>query len=291
MRFVKAAAVQMSCGRNVDENIKNAEKKVMEAAEKGANIILLPELFERQYFCQERRYDYYDYAAPVEENKAVMRMKKLAAELDAVILVSFYERDTNCLYNSEAVIDAGGELLGVYRKTHIPDDHYYQEKFYFKPGNTGFKVWHTKYADIGVGICWDQWFPETARCLALKGAELIFYPTAIGSEPILDCDSSGHWQRCMQGHAAANVVPVIAANRYGIERVEPSEENGGQSSSLCFYGTSFITDETGKIICEAPKNKDAVLVSEFDLDEIRKKRFDWGIFRDRRPKMYKDITE
>ena len=291
MRLVKAAAVQMSCGRNVDENIKSAEKKVMEAAEKGANIILLPELFERQYFCQERRYDYYDYAAPVEENKAVMRMKKLAAELDAVILVSFYERDTNCLYNSEAVIDAGGELLGVYRKTHIPDDHYYQEKFYFKPGNTGFKVWHTKYADIGVGICWDQWFPETARCLALKGAELIFYPTAIGSEPILDCDSSGHWQRCMQGHAAANIVPVIAANRYGIERVEPSEENGGQSSSLSFYGLSFIADETGKIICEAPKDKDAVLVSEFDLDEIRKKRFDWGIFRDRRPKMYKDITE
>lgn len=291
MRLVKAAAVQMSCGRNVDENIESAEKKVMEAAENGANIILLPELFERQYFCQERRYDYYDYAAPAEENKAVRRMRKLAAELDAVILVSFYERDTNCLYNSEAVIDAGGELLGVYRKTHIPDDHYYQEKFYFKPGNTGFKVWHTKYADIGVGICWDQWFPETARCLALKGAELIFYPTAIGSEPILDCDSSGHWQRCMQGHAAANIVPVIAANRYGIERVEPSEENGGQSSSLSFYGSSFIADETGKIICEAPKDKDAVLVSEFDLDEIRKKRFDWGIFRDRRPKMYKDITE
>ncbi len=290
MRIVKTAAIQMSCTKTPQENIEHADKLVREAASKGADIILLPELFERQYFCQERRYDYYWFAKPTDENDAVIHFKKLAKELDAVILVSFYERDINCLYNSEAVIDADGNLLGVYRKTHIPDDHFYQEKFYFKPGDTGFKVWHTKYADIGVGICWDQWFPETARCLAVNGAELIFYPTAIGSEPILDCDSSGHWQRCMQGHAASNVVPVIAANRYGTETVEPSKENGGQSSSLRFYGSSFITDETGMKIAEAPKCGDCVLTAEFDLDEIRKSRDDWGLFRDRRPKMYSDIT-
>ena len=180
--------------------------------------------------------------------------------------------------------------MGVYRKTHIPDDHYYQEKFYFKPGETGFRVWHTRYADIGVGICWDQWFPESARCLALNGADFIFYPTAIGSEPILECDSAGHWQRCMQGHAAANITPVIAANRYGTETVEPCEENGGQTSELCFYGTSFITDETGEIVAQASRDADAILTWKFDIGAIRKNRLDWGLFRDRRCEMYKDIT-
>lgn len=290
MRMVKVAAVQMSCGKNVDTNIENADRLVRKAASEEANIILLPELFERQYFCQERRYEYYEYAESAEKNKAVIHFKKVAKELNVVIPVSFYERDINCLYNSEAVIDADGEVLGIYRKTHIPDDHYYQEKFYFKPGDTGFKVWHTKYADIGIGICWDQWFPETARSLVLNGAELIFYPTAIGSEPVLECDSLGHWQRCMQGHAAANVVPVIAANRYGTETVEAAKENGGQSSSLNFYGSSFITDETGEILSQAQKNGDCVLTAEFDLDEIRKNRDSWGLFRDRRPQMYKDIT-
>ncbi len=291
MRKVKAAAIQMSCLKDYNYNLKNAEKKVREAVQNGAEIILLPELFARQYFCQERRYDYYEYAEEADKALAVTHFMRVAKELDVVILVSFYERDINCLYNSEAIIDADGKLLGIYRKTHIPDDHYYQEKFYFKPGNTGFKVWHTKYADIGVGICWDQWFSETARCLAVNGAELIFYPTAIGSEPILGCDSSKHWQRCMQGHAAANIVPVIAANRYGTETVTPSEENGGQSSSLCFYGKSFITDESGDIIAEAPRDKDAVLIAEFDLDEIKKARDDWGIFRDRRPEMYSDMLK
>lgn len=289
MRKVNVAAIQMSCTRNVEENILTADRLVRKAAQQGANIILLPELFERQYFCQERNYDFYEYAQ--KDNTAVEHFKKVAEELGVVILVSFYERDVNCMYNSEAVIDADGKMLGVYRKTHIPDDHYYQEKFYFKPGDTGFKVWHTKFANIGVGICWDQWFPETARCLAINGAELIFYPTAIGSEPILDCDSTGHWQRCMQGHAAANVVPVIAANRFGTESVEPTEENGGQSSSLCFYGSSFIADETGEILQKAPREGECVLVEEFDLDEIRQKRDSWGLFRDRRPQMYKDITK
>ncbi len=288
--MVTVAAIQMKCTKSVDENIKNAEEKVRAAAKSGAQIILLPELFERQYFCQERRYEYFDYAKPTEENDAVRAFSKVAKELETVIIISFYERDKSCLYNSAAVIDADGTVLGVYRKTHIPDDHYYQEKFYFKPGDTGFRVWHTQYADIGVGICWDQWFPESARCLALNGADFIFYPTAIGSEPILECDSAGHWQRCMQGHAAANITPVIAANRYGTETVEPCEENGGQTSELCFYGTSFITDETGEIVAQASRDADAILTWKFDIGAIRKNRLDWGLFRDRRCEMYKDIT-
>ena len=291
MRKITVSAVQMQCSRDAAENIANAERLVRQAAAEDANVILLPELFERQYFCQERRYDYYAFAKPVQENDAVKRFSDVARELSAVIPVSFYERDGNRLFNSVAVIDADGEVLGVYRKTHIPDDHYYQEKFYFTPGDTGFRTWQTRFGCIGVGICWDQWFPETARCMAIDGAELLFYPTAIGSEPILDTDSSEHWQRVMQGHAAANVMPVIAANRYGLETVKPTQANGGQSSSLDFYGSSFITDETGAVIEKAGRTGDAVLIAEFDLDAVRKARFDWGLFRDRRPEAYKRITE
>ena len=184
-----------------------------------------------------------------------------------------------------------GELLGIYRKTHIPDDHYYQEKFYFIPGDTGFRTWKTKFGCIGVGICWDQWFPETARSLALNGAELLFYPTAIGSEPILQTDSMPHWTRTMQGHAAANITPVIAANRIGLEEVTPTEENGGQQSSLQFYGSSFITDETGGILAQASRNREEVLTQSFDLDRIAEERLEWGLFRDRRPDRYSIITE
>ncbi|MCR5279372.1 MAG: N-carbamoylputrescine amidase [Lachnospiraceae bacterium] len=291
MRKVTVSAIQMNCTGDVKENLEHAESLVRSAAEKGANIILLPELFERQYFCQERVYDYYSFAKPTEENDAVKHFTKVAAELGVVLPVSFYERDVNNLYNSIAIIDADGKLMGVYRKTHIPDDHYYQEKFYFTPGDTGFKTWNTRFGVIGVGICWDQWFPETARSFALNGAELLFYPTAIGSEPILDTDSSGHWQRTMQGHAAANVMPVIAANRYGVESVEPSEANAGQKSSLNFYGSSFIADGTGMIVESAGKEGDTVLLHEFDLDELKKARLDWGLFRDRRPEMYKAITK
>ena len=291
MRKVKVSAVQMKCTTNVQENIANAEKLVRQAKSEGANIVLLPELFERQYFCQERRYDYYNFAKPALENDAVLHFSKVAKELEIVMPVSFYERDGNRLFNSVAVIDADGEILGVYRKTHIPDDHYYQEKFYFIPGDTGFKTFKTKFGTIGIGICWDQWFPETARALALNGAELIFYPTAIGSEPILECDSMPHWRRCMQGHSAANVIPVIAANRIGREDVTPSEENGNQTSSLIFYGSSFITNETGEIIKSASRDEETVLTAEFDLDEIFKNRLGWGIFRDRRPDCYKVITE
>lgn len=286
MRKVKVAVIQMQCGKILQENLAKAEDMVRSAAHQGANIILLPELFEREYFCQQRRYDFYAYAKPLEENEAVQLGQRLAKELDVVLPISFYERKVNNLYNSIACIDADGSILGVYRKTHIPDDHYYQEKFYFTPGDTGFKTFSTKYGTIGIGICWDQWFPETARCMALQGAELLFYPTAIGSEPILNCDSMPHWRRCMQGHAATNLMPVIAANRIGRETVSPCEENGGQSSALQFYGSSFLTDETGELIATASKEKEEILVAEYDLDELLSKRLEWGLFRDRRPEYY-----
>ena len=287
---VKVAAIQMSCTRDVKENIAKAEELVRQAHEKGALIILLPELFERQYFCQERKYEYYSFAETLEENAAVKHFAKFAKKLEVVLPISFYERDVNRLYNTVAVIDADGSIMGVYRKTHIPDDHYYQEKFYFAPGDTGFKVWDTKYAKIGVGICWDQWFPETARIMSLMGAEILFYPTAIGSEPILECDSMEHWRRTMQGHAAANIVPVVAANRFGLEEVFPCEENGRQSSSLNFYGSSFISDELGEIKVSAGRTGDEVLISEIDLLSNAEERLNWGLFRDRRPKMYKKIS-
>ncbi|MBN2931635.1 MAG: N-carbamoylputrescine amidase [Catenibacterium mitsuokai] len=290
MRKVKVAALQFSCSKDVQENINKAEKMVREAADNGANIILLPELFERQYFCQEKRYDYYDYALPLEKNPAVNRFKEVAKELGVVIPVSFYERDIDRLFNTVAMIDADGSVLGIYRKTHIPDDHFYQEKFYFTPGDTGFKVFDTRFGCIGVGICWDQWFPETARCMAVQGAEMLLYPTAIGSEPILDVDSSGHWRRVMQGHAAANLMPVVAANRIGVETVEPCKENAGQSSSLDFYGCSFIADATGDIIASA-KQEETILYGEFDLDVLKEERLSWGLFRDRRPETYIVMTK
>ena len=290
MRNITVAAIQMQCSTVVEENLKKAEEMVRKAAGKGAQVILLPELFEREYFCQQKRYDFYEYALPVDENPAVQMGKRLARELDVVLPISFYERDGNVLYNSLAWIDADGELLGVYRKTHIPDDHFYQEKFYFTPGNTGCRVFDTKYGRLGAGICWDQWFPETARALALKGAEVIFYPTAIGSEPILDTDSMPHWRRCMQGHAGANLVPVVASNRIGREDVEPCEANAGQKSALVFYGSSFIADETGELVQSASRDKEEILVQIFDLDQVRENRLSWGIFRDRRPEMYEDIV-
>lgn len=287
MRNVCVGAVQMRCSKDTAANIEKADSLVREAAAGGAQIILLPELFENLYFCQERNYDYYSLATTPDENPAVVHFKKVAEELRVVLPVSFYEKAGNTAFNSIAIIDADGSILGVYRKTHIPDDHYYQEKFYFSPGDTGFKVWDTAYARIGVGICWDQWFPESARCMALDGAELLFYPTAIGSEPILDCDSMPHWRRVMQGSSAANIMPLIAANRIGTETVKPSEANGGQSSSLRFYGSSFITDETGGVVESIDiRTKEGVIVHTFDLDAIREMRLSWGVFRDRRPEMY-----
>ncbi len=282
MRKVTVAATQMSCTWDRDENIRRAEKLVREAAAKGAQIILLQELFETPYFCQKEILDYYRLAMGVEDNAAVNHFKRMAKELGVVIPISFYERKNNARYNSVAVIDADGEVLGVYRKTHIPDGPGYEEKFYFNPGDTGFKVWNTKFGKIGVGICWDQWFPEAARCMALMGAEILFYPTAIGSEPEdAGMDSKDHWQLCMQGHAAANIMPVVASNRIGHESVDGSD--------ISFYGSSFITSQTGEKVAEADRSSETVLTAEFDLDEIELHRASWGVFRDRRPEMYKPI--
>lgn len=291
MRKVTVAAVQMRCYPEVEKSLAAAEKMVRQAAAKGADIILLPELFAREYFCQQRRYDFYNYAMPTEQDPAVQMGMRLAKELQVVLPISFYERDLNRLYNSIACIDADGTILGVYRKTHIPDDHFYQEKFYFSPGDSGFRVFNTKYGVIGIGICWDQWFPETARCLALQGAEILFYPTAIGSEPILECDSMPHWRRVMQGHAAANLMPVVAANRIGLEEVTPCEANNNQSSALNFYGSSFIADGTGEILASASRDKEEILLQEFDLAMLAQDRLSWGLFRDRRPECYKKIAE
>ena len=285
MSKVTVAAIQMTYG------LETAVQKVEEAAAQGAQIILLPELFENWYFCQEKNYENYHLATTLDENPAVNELKKIARDFRVVLPVSYYERVGNTTFNTVAVIDADGSVLGQYRKTHIPDDHFYQEKFYFTPGDTGFRVWDTAYARIGVGICWDQWFPETARCLALAGADVVLYPTAIGSEPILDVDSAGHWQRTMQGHAAANVIPVAAANRYGTEVVVPCRENGGQHSALRFYGTSFLTDETGAVVAQAGRDQDEVLTASYDFAAIRQARMEWGLFRDRRPACYGAICD
>lgn len=289
MRKLTVAAVQMSCSVNPEESIKKAEDLVMEAVNKGAKLILLPELFERQYFCQERRYDYYEFAKPVMENEAVKHFIDVSRKTGTVLPISIYEKDGNVLYNTVAMLDSGN-FLGIYRKTHIPDDHFYQEKFYFTPGNTGFKVFDTTVGRVGVGICWDQWFPETARSLAVNGAEIILYPTAIGSEPVLNTDSCGHWRRTMQGHSAANIIPVAAANRIGTENVTPCEANNNQTSSLTFYGSSFITDMTGELVESADRTSETVLIHSFDLDEINTARLEWGLMRDRRPECYGDIV-
>ena len=281
MREVKVAATQMACTWNREETLKKADRLVREAAKQGADIILLQELFETPYFCQRHDFEYMERCTTLEENPAVNHFKKVAKELDVVIPVSFFERAGNTAFNTVAVIDADGTVLGKYRKTHIPDGMPYAEKFFFTPGDTGFKVWKTKYASIGVGICWDQWFPEAARCMALMGAELLFYPTAIGSEPVLQKDSKPHWQRCMQGHAAANLMTVIASNRIGKEVQKDSE--------MTFYGSSFICDETGEIVAEADRKTEGVLTAVFDLDKIAQTRREWGVFRDRRPQMYQTL--
>lgn len=279
MRKVKVAAIQMSCGESAQANIQKADRLVREAAGAGAQLVVLQELFETPYFCKLEKLENYLLAKPLEENEAVLHFQQLAKELEIVLPISFYERRNNARYNSVAMIDAGGEVLGVYRKTHIPDGPGYEEKFYFNPGDTGFRVWKTKFGTIGVGICWDQWFPESARIMTLLGADLLFYPTAIGSEPeVAEMDSKEHWQRCMQGHAAANIAPVIAANRIGSETDE--------DTTIHFYGSSFMTDSYGKIVAEASRDREEIIYWEYDLDQIELDRADWGVFRDRRPELY-----
>ncbi|MFD1953246.1 N-carbamoylputrescine amidase [Paenibacillus thailandensis] len=279
MRNVTVAATQMSCSWNIEDNIRKADKLVRDAASQGAQIILLQELFETPYFCQKEKADYYRYATELTDNKAINHFRQLAKELQVVLPISFYEKHNYARYNSLAVIDADGEVLGLYRKSHIPDGPGYEEKFYFNPGDTGFKVWNTRYAKIGVGVCWDQWYPEAARAMALMGAELLFYPTAIGSEPQdSTIDSKDHWQTCMLGHAAANLMPVIASNRIGTETDE--------DMSITFYGSSFIAGPQGNKIVDAGRTEESVIVAEFDLDQLENQRLEWGIFRDRRPDLY-----
>jgi N-carbamoylputrescine amidase len=278
MRKLTVAATQFACGPDSAANLGKAEALVRRAAAEGAEVILLQELFETPYFCKDQLASLFALARPAAGNPVLARFAGLARELGVVLPVSFFEQANNAHYNSVMVIDADGRMLGVYRKSHIPDGPGYQEKFYFNPGDTGFRVWTTAHGRIGVGICWDQWFPECARSMALQGAEILLYPTAIGSEPQdAALDSRAHWRRVMQGHAGANLMPLVASNRIGHEQ--------GESASLTFYGHSFIAGPTGEIIAQAGE-AEAVLTAAFDLDAIAIRRAGWGLFRDRRPELY-----
>jgi N-carbamoylputrescine amidase len=278
MREVTVAATQMACSWDREANVAGAEALVREAAGQGAQIVLIQELFETPYFCCDQKQEHFALAAPAAGNPLLARMAKLARELEVVLPVSFFEQANNAYYNSVAIIDADGSTLGVYRKSHIPDGPGYQEKYYFNPGDSGFKVWPTRYGTLGCGICWDQWFPETARAMALMGAEILFYPTAIGNEPQdATISAKDHWQRTMQGHAAANMMPLVASNRIGKE--------DGEAAQLTFFGASFIADNLGAKVAEADGNSRAVITATFDLDRIRAERASWGLFRDRRPEL------
>lgn len=278
-RSVTLAATQMACSWDSEANVARAEKLIRQAAGQGAKLVLIQELFETPYFCQDQKRDLFALAKPLEGHPTVARMSALARELGVVLPVSFFEQANNAFYNSLAMVDADGRLLGLYRKSHIPDGPGYQEKFYFNPGDTGFKVFDTAVGKVGCAVCWDQWFPEAARAMALQGAEILLYPTAIGSEPQDEgIDSKDHWQRVMQGHAAANMLPLVASNRIGRETMD--------SGSILFYGSSFIADETGAKVAEAGREEESVLLATFDLDALRLKRASWGLFRDRRPELY-----
>lgn len=280
MREVTVAATQMACTDTVAVNVDRAEALIREAAGKGANIVLIQELFEGLYFCQDELPEHFARAHPAEDHPTVRRFQELAAELNVVLPVSFFEKANNAYYNALAIVDADGRNLGLYRKTHIPQGPGYEEKYYFNPGDTGFRVWDTKFGRIGAGICWDQWFPECARSMALMGAEILLYPTAIGSEPNdPEWDSAAHWQTVMCGHAGANLMPVLASNRIGTEA-------GLRGTSMTFYGSSFISDWMGQKVAEADRKTETVLTATFDLDDIIAKRASWGIFRDRRPETY-----
>jgi N-carbamoylputrescine amidase len=283
MREVTVAATQMAIGWDLPANLDRAERLVRQAHERGARLILLSELFATPYFCQDQIAAFFDLAAPFQSHPLIARFAALARELSVVLPISFFERSGPTFYNSVVVIDADGAMLGTYRKSHIPDGPGYTEKFYFSPGDTGFRAWDTAVGRIGVGICWDQWFPEAARIMALKGAEILLYPTAIGSEPHdPGLDSSAHWRRVMQGHAGANMIPVVASNRIGLEE-------GRHGTSMTFYGTSFIAGPTGEIAAEAGRAEEAVLTATFDLDAIGRQRAAWGLFRDRRPDLYRSL--
>ena len=278
---IKVAATQMKCDWDIENNLQKAIRLIEKASEQGANIILLQELFQTPYFCIQYDEEIFKLAQPFEKNTLLIKMSEVAKKHKVVLPISFFEKDNNAYFNSIAIIDADGTILGKYRKSHIPDGAGYLEKYYFNPGDTGFQVWDTTYGKIGVGICWDQWFPEVARIMALKGAEVLFYPTAIGDEIMSTYDSSDAWQTVMQGHAAANIMPVVASNRIGSESVK-DQVNG-------FYGKSFICNRSGKIIAEASKDKEEIILAEIDTEENHLFRRNWGLFRDRRPELYKEI--
>ncbi|ENE9527385.1 N-carbamoylputrescine amidase [Vibrio parahaemolyticus] len=281
-KVVKFAALQLTKSWDLEDNLAKAKKAIREAAQNGANVILPQELFAAPYFCKKQEAKYFELAEETENCRLIKEMSALAKELGVVIPVSYFEKAGNTFFNSLVMIDADGTVLDNYRKSHIPDGPGYSEKYYFSPGDTGFKVWPTKFGKFGAGICWDQWFPELARSLALHGAEAIFYPTAIGSEPQdPTLDSRDHWQRTMQGHSAANLVPVIASNRVGIE-----VDDGIETT---FYGSSFITDHTGAKIAEAPREGETIIYAEIDLAATAKARHAWGLFRDRRPDLYTSV--
>ena len=277
--LVTLGIVQFACTDDSRQNIETASRLVREAAGKGAQIIVVQELFEGHYFCQEQNPKHFERAHTLEENPAVKALQTLARELKIVVPVSFFERKGQAFYNSIAMIDADGAVLGIYRKSHIPDGPGYSEKYYFRPGDTGFKVWNTRFGRVGVGICWDQWFPEAARAMALMGAEFLLYPTAIGSEPGQpDVDSMEHWRITMRGHAGANMMPVAAANRIGTEIVA--------AKSQTYYGSSFIAGADGALLADAPREGESVLTATFDRKKLAANRAAWGIFRDRRPELY-----
>ncbi|EHR0918797.1 N-carbamoylputrescine amidase [Vibrio parahaemolyticus] len=281
-KVVKFAALQLTKSWDLEENLAKAKKAIREAAQNGANVILPQELFAAPYFCKKQEAKYFELAEETANSHLIQEMSALAKELGVVIPVSYFEKAGNTFFNSLVMIDADGTVLDNYRKSHIPDGPGYSEKYYFSPGDTGFKVWQTKFGKFGAGICWDQWFPELARSLALHGAEAIFYPTAIGSEPQdPTLDSRDHWQRTMQGHSAANLVPVIASNRVGTE-----VDDGIETT---FYGSSFITDHTGAKIAEAPREGETIIYAEIDLATTAKARHAWGLFRDRRPDLYASV--
>jgi N-carbamoylputrescine amidase len=283
MRPVTVAATQFACSWDLPANADRAEGLVRQAAAQGAQVVLIQELFATPYFCIEQHPKYFDLAQPLERNPLVARFAALAKELGVVIPVSFFERAGQAYFNSVAMVDADGRVLGQYRKSHIPQGPGYEEKYYFSPGDTGFRVWDTAFGRIGVGICWDQWFPECARAMALMGAEVLLYPTAIGSEPPAPgYDSQPHWELAMRGHAAANLVPVVASNRIGTEVAPEGRE-------VTFYGSSFISDHTGQLVTKADRASEGVLVAQFDLDAIAALRASWGLFRDRRPELYQVV--
>lgn len=283
MSNVILGATQMACSWSLEQNLDNAEQLIRKAAGQGAQVILLQELFAAPYFCSELNDKHFDLAQQFDNSPLIRRFADLAKELSVVLPISYFERDGDSYFNSLCVADADGKVLGNYRKSHIPSGPGYQETYYFKPGDTGFIVWDTAYACLGVGICWDQWFPEAARAMAMQGAEILLYPTAIGSEPEEpELDSSGHWQRVMQGHAGANLVPVVASNRIG------SETNGG--CELTFYGSSFISDHTGAMLQTATRDQEEILLQEIDLAATAKARENWGVFQSRRPDLYDDLT-